>query len=221
LPLILCANPAFSQSVEPLERARRMGISEEVYRSSPVLQRWLRQIPNVGDDIQNDPSFRTRYRFGYTLTPSQNNNSGIAIGVEDLLFDRTRFGMSASYERTFGGDRNLESYGGDIHYYLLPLGGYVNVAPVIGYRHIETSNYSQSGLNIGARIELAFGRGGGGDVTISQTFMSPGHSEEVGLLGVSTGYAISPHLRLAIDATQQNSRVDRDTRLGFLVEWMP
>jgi hypothetical protein len=198
-----------------------MGISEEVYRSSPVLQRWLWQIPDVGDDIQNDPSFRTRYRFGYTLTPSQNNSSGIAIGVEDLLLDRTRFGMSASYESTFGGDRHLESYGGDIHYYLLPLGGYVNVAPTIGYRHIETSNYSQSGWNIGARVKLVFGRGGGGDVTIAQTFISPGNSEEVGLLGVSTGYAISPHLRLAIDATQQNSRVGRDTRLGFLVEWMP
>ncbi len=30
-------------------------------KDSPVLQRWQRQVPNVLEDIKNDPSFWTRW----------------------------------------------------------------------------------------------------------------------------------------------------------------
>ena len=48
---------------------------------SPVLQRWQRQVPNVLEDIKNDPSFQTRWRLGYNRF-SQGN--GANIGIEPI-----------------------------------------------------------------------------------------------------------------------------------------
>ena len=41
-------------------------LSPELINGSPVLQKWLKGIPDVLDDIKNDPSFRTRVKVGYS-----------------------------------------------------------------------------------------------------------------------------------------------------------
>lgn len=43
---------------------------------SPVLQRWLKRVPDVLADIKRDPSFRTRLRLGYAQFHHQNKPMG-------------------------------------------------------------------------------------------------------------------------------------------------
>ncbi len=54
---------------------------------SSVLQRWQRQVPNVLEDIKNDPSFRNRLRLGFNRFSTRN---GVNIGVEDVFIGQTR-----------------------------------------------------------------------------------------------------------------------------------
>lgn len=51
--------------------AQELDLSPELIEGSPVLQRWLEEVPNVLDDIRNDPSFRTRVRLGYSQFPQR------------------------------------------------------------------------------------------------------------------------------------------------------
>ncbi|MFM2311492.1 MAG: hypothetical protein RLZZ04_768, partial [Cyanobacteriota bacterium] len=44
---------------------------------------------------------------------------------------------------------------------------------------------------------LAFSRTGAGDVSLSQSYISPGGSEEVGITSLSVGYAVTSKLRLS------------------------
>jgi len=62
---------------------------------SPVLQRWQRQVPNVLEDIKNEPSFRTRLRLGYNRFSTGN---GINIGVEDIFIGQSRLTISGDYQ---------------------------------------------------------------------------------------------------------------------------
>ena len=71
---MLSASPGFAAEVD---------LDPKVIQNSPVLQRWQKQVPNVADQIKNDPSFRTRLRIGYA--------SELQVGVEDLRIDRTNF----------------------------------------------------------------------------------------------------------------------------------
>lgn len=54
LPLPVSSTPEITNAAKDLS-----------IENSPVLQRWQRQVPNVLEDIKNDPSFRTRWRLGY------------------------------------------------------------------------------------------------------------------------------------------------------------
>ncbi|MEC4986854.1 MAG: hypothetical protein SAK42_22355, partial [Oscillatoria sp. PMC 1076.18] len=107
------------------------------------------------------------------------------------------------------------------NYYLLPLGSYVNIAPVAGYRYIESENYSTDGVNLGAKLQLALSRTGAADIAFSQTFVSPGSRDEVGITSVSVGYAVTQNLRVSADIEKQNSREEKDSRVGIVLEWMP
>ena len=149
--------------------ARDLDLSPEVIQGSPVLQRWLRQVPNVSKEIRNDPSFRTRLRLGYSQFPSTRQAAGVNVGVEDVFVARTGLTVSGEYQTAFNGKR--EAYGADLHYYVLPLGGYINFAPVVGYRHLETTRYSRDGLNLGARLLLVLSRGGAADVALTQSWV--------------------------------------------------
>ena len=196
-----------------------LDLDPKIRQESPVLERWLEKIPDIAEDIRRDPSFRTRIRLGYAEFPSRDNSSGVILGVEDVFFGQTSLTLSGDYQTAFNGKRTAK--GANLQYYFLPLGDYVNLAPMVGYRYIQTGNYSTDGLNLGLKLKLALSRTGAADITVSQSFISPGGDNEVGLTTLSVGYAITSNLRLAADIQAQNSRARKDSSLGILLEWLP
>ncbi|GBD54030.1 hypothetical protein BGM30_31230 [Microcystis aeruginosa NIES-298] len=196
-----------------------LDLDPKIRQESPVLERWLEKIPDIAEDIRRDPSFRTRIRLGYAEFPSSDNSSGVILGVEDVFFGQTSLTLSGDYQTAFNGKRT--AIGGNLQYYLLPLGDYVNLAPMVGYRYIQTGNYSTDGLNLGLKLKLALSRTGAADITVSQSFISPCGDNEVGLTTLSVGYAITSNLRLAADIQAQNSRARKDSSVGILLEWLP
>jgi hypothetical protein len=186
--------------------------------SSPTLQRWLKQVPNVLDEIKRDPSFRTRLRLGYAYFPSTDKASGWSVGLEDLLIGRSQLTLSADYQAAFNGQR--KAWGTDLRYYVRPLGSQINLAPVIGYRHLETPRSTTDGLNVGLRLLLVPSRTGAADISLTQSWVAPRSDAEVGLTTLSVGYALTRHLRLSTDLQKQNSRQRKDSRVGISIEWM-
>jgi hypothetical protein len=186
--------------------------------TSPVFQRWNKEVPNVLDDIKRDPAFRTRARLGLSYFPSTFDSLGWHVGIEDVFVGRTNFTVSGDYQATFTGDR--QAGGGELRYYLLPLGSYFNITPVFGYRYLETPRYSRDGLNVGARFQAVLSRTGGADIAFTQTWVSPRQSEEVGISKFSFGYALTKNVRLSTDIERQNSNRKKDTRFGISFEWM-
>jgi len=211
--------PAPQPQATPKPAVEQLDLKPEIIENSPVLQRWLREVPNVLEEIRNDPSFRTRLRLGYSQFPSTGQAAGFNVGVEDVFIGRTGLTVSGDYQRSFNGNR--EAYGADLRYYVLPLGSYVNIAPQVGYRNLTTGNFSTDGVNVGARLMLALSRTGAADVSLTQSFVSPGSNEEVGITTLSVGYAVTRNLRLSTDIQKQNSREDKDSRVGIVLEWMP
>jgi hypothetical protein len=65
--LSLISSPVWSAPQPQNPNASDLDLSPEAIKNSPVLQRWLRQVPHILDDIANDPSFRTRWRLGYSF----------------------------------------------------------------------------------------------------------------------------------------------------------
>lgn len=216
LSLVLFAAPARSQTSP---EANELDISPEILENSPVLQRWRENIPDLLEEIRRNPSFRTRVRLGYSHFPSSDEKAGFNVGVEDVFIGRTGLTLSGDYHRSFRGDRS--SVGGELRYYALPLGGYFNVAPTVGYRHLETDDYSRGGLNVGVRAMFVPSRGGAADISLSQNFVSPLSGEEVGITTLSVGYAVTRNLRISTDLQKQNARESRDSRVGIVLEWMP
>jgi hypothetical protein len=196
-----------------------LDLKPEIIQESPVLQRWIEEIPDVADEIQNDPSFRTRIRLGYSFFPSSDDASGFNVGVEDIFIGKTGLTISGDYQTSFNGDR--ESVGGDLQYYVLPLGSYFNLAPVAGYRYVESDGYSTDGFNLGVKLILALSRTGAANVSVSQSFVSPGGAEEVGITTLSFGYALTKNWRISTDIQKQNSIRNKDSRVGIVLEWMP
>uniref|UniRef100_A0ACD5GS75 Uncharacterized protein n=1 Tax=Desertifilum tharense IPPAS B-1220 TaxID=1781255 RepID=A0ACD5GS75_9CYAN len=171
------------------------------------------------EEIRRNPSFRTRVRLGYSHFPASDDKAGFNVGVEDVFIGRTGLALGADYNGTFGGE--VASVGGELRYYALPLGGYLNVAPTVGYRYLQTDDYSRGGLNVGVRLMLVPSRGGAADIALSQNFVSPRSGEEVGITTLSFGYAVTPNFRISTDIQKQNARESRDSRVGVVLEWMP
>jgi len=220
VPIHLSQTEAIPQpKTTPNSTTQQLDLSPEIRENSPVLQRWLHQVPNVLEEIRNDPSFRTRWRVGYSQFPSTGQAAGFNVGVEDVFIGSTGLTVSGDYQKSFNGNR--EAYGTDLRYYVLPLGSYVNVAPQVGYRNLTTGKFSTDGVNVGARLLLALSRTGAADTSLSQSFVSPGSSDEVGMTTLSFGYAITHNLRLSTDIQKQNSREKKDSRVGIVLEWMP
>jgi hypothetical protein len=194
-------------------------IDPQIIQESPTLQRWQEKIPDIAEEIRHDPAFRTRIRLGYLNFPSSNHASGIGVGVEDVFFGRTGLTLSGDYETDFHGDRT--AVGANLQYYVLPLGDYLNLAPMVGYRYIQSDNYATDGVNLGVKLKLSLSRTGAADITVSQGFISPGGADEVGLTTFSVGYAITKNIRLAADIQAQNSRARKDSTVGIFIEWMP
>jgi hypothetical protein len=199
--------------------SQSLDIPQETIEDSPLLQRWLQEIPDISADIDSDPAFTTRVRLGYSLYPSNDDNSGIIVGVEDIFIDRTGLTFSADYQSDFDGDRT--SVGGAFSYYVLPLGDYLNIAPVLGYRYLQTGNFNTNGVDLGIKLKLSLSRTGAADISLTQRFLAPTTDDEVGITTLSVGYAVTPYLRLATDLEKENSRVKKDSRVSILLEWIP
>jgi hypothetical protein len=194
-------------------------LSPEIINGSPVLRKWLKEIPNVLNDIKTDPSFRTRVKVGYSQYPSANQSGGFHLAVDDIFFGRSGLSASANYNSASSGNRS--GYGVDAQYYLLPLGSYINITPLVGFRHLQTDKYSRDGLNLGVKLMIVPARGGGADLALSQSWVGFGSSTETGLTTLSVGYAITNQIRLSTDIQQQNARENYDSRVGVGIEWMP
>ncbi len=193
-------------------------LDPKLIESSPVLQRWLKQVPDVLADIKHDPSFRTRLRLSYSQFPSSKQAGGLSVGIEDVFVGRSGVTLSADYQTAFNGSR--EAWGGDLRYYVRPLGSVVNLAPVVGYRHLETTRYSTNGIHAGLRLLLIPSRTGAADLALTQSWVAPGSGDEVGLTTLSFGYALTRNLRLATDLQKQNSRFRSDSRVSIGLEWL-
>ena len=195
-----------------------LDIPPEVIKDSPTLQKWLQQTPNVLEDIRHDPSFATRLRWGFSFFPDSDDGFGINIAVEDIFIKRTGFTISTDYYTDFNSDRS--SIGTDLHYFLLPLGNHINLAPMIGYRYLENADYDQDGVNLGIRLMLALSRIGAADISLAQSFFAPGTDQEVGIFSLAIGYGVTSNLRLATELEFQNFPQEQDTRLGLNLEWL-
>lgn len=202
---------------EPLN-TQSVDLSPEIIEGSPVLQRWLQEVPNVLEEIHNDPSFRTRVRVGYAQVTSSDDGSGVNVGMEDLFIGDTGLTVSGDY---FAGSGGFSGGGAQLRYYVLPLGGYFNLAPVVGYRHIEGESYSTSGVELGGRAMLVLSRTGGADLSLGYSVVGIGGDQTVGLGTLAVGYAITPQFRLSTDIRRHDADGDNDTRFGIALEWMP
>jgi hypothetical protein len=221
--LVSVANPPANAQTKVRDRStpkiqNRLDIPDPVLKESPTLQRWLKEVPNLREDIRHDPSFRSRLRFGFTTFPNKDNAGGINLGVEDIFIKQTGLTVSADYQSAFNGDRS--AYGADLQYFVLPLGNYFNLAPLVGYRYVQSNDFNTDGLHLGLRLMLAFSRTGGGDISLSQSYISPGGNEEVGITSLSVGYAVTSKLRLSTDLEWQNSIEDQDSRAGINLEFL-
>ena len=211
-------SPVTAQETTDTKPNNRIDLPPEAIQESPVLREWLEEVPDVLEEIRDDPAFVTRFRLGFTTFPSTDDASGLNVGIEDIFIKRTGFTLSADYQTAFDGNRNAA--GADLHYFVLPLGSYVNFAPTIGYRYVQSNDFNTDGVHVGLRMMLSFSRTGGGDISVSQSFISPGGSEEVGITSLSVGYALMSHLRLSGDIERQNSIEDGDSRVGVNLEWL-
>lgn len=180
-----------------------------------MLDKWEKETPNVLEAIKRDPSFRTRVRLGLSYFPSTNDALGWNVGVEDFFIGKTSLTLSGNYIASFNGDR--KAGGADLRYYLLPLGGYFNIAPVLGYRYLESPRYIIDGLNVGFRVQAVPSRTGAADLAFMLTWVDPGQYDEVGVLTLSFGYALTKNVRLSTDIERQNSRYKKI--LGLACRW--
>jgi len=195
-----------------------LDLDPTLIENSPTLQRWLDQTPDLLEQNRHDPAFSPTVRLGYSDFPTTNRSSGLGIGVEDWFMGGLPLSISADYHTDFQGQ---QAGGGNLQYYLLPLGWYVNVTPLVGYRSIQQNDYHSDGINVGGKVVLALSRTGAADIRFSQMFTAPGSANEVGTSTLSVGYALRSHWRLATDLQQQNSLGGKDSRVGLYLEWQP
>jgi hypothetical protein len=113
------AEPLQEAPGDELSPATDLDLDPAVIRDSPVLQRWLQEVPDIADEIRNQPSFRTRFRVGYAQFPSTHQASGIHLGIEDIfIVPGSGLTASGSFNRSWNNDR--ESFGAEARYYLFP-----------------------------------------------------------------------------------------------------
>ena len=199
--------------VKILRQANDLEIDQQLIESSPVLRRWLSSPPDLLDDIYNLPSFDTRLRVGIT---SQNNSLGFEAGVEDLFIGNSPLTLNGSYQTEFSGRES--EINAHLRYYLLPLGSYYNVAPIIGYRQFNQRDQSQiSGLDVGLQGILVLSPHSS-DLRLSHTFTNPNGNLEMSKTTLSTSYAITKKLHLGTKIEWRRSPLIYDSRVGFSLE---
>jgi hypothetical protein len=207
-------NSARADTKIPIE----LNIPPAIIKDSPVLQKWLKEVPNILEDINHDPSFRTHFDLSFTVFPSNEDITGIKVAIEDVFLASTGFTISADYQISF--EKGRVSTGTDLHYFLFPLGSLVNLAPLVGYRYIQSDDFERDGINLGLRLMLALSRTGAADISLSQSFINLGSDQEVGLFSVAVGYSISSRLRLSTDWEIQNSQHNEDNSFSIGLQYL-
>jgi hypothetical protein len=208
--------PGVAQSLSP----DQLDLSPDVFEQSPVLQRWSQEIPDVRRNIRHEPSFRTRWRLGYVQFPTNNQQGGLEVGVEDLFVtDRLPLTISAGGYTSFSGDRS--QIAARANYYLFPLGSRFNLAPTLGYQSFSGEDYQREGLEVGVKAQLNLSRSGASHISFSQQFVNVGTAEEMGVTTLGAGYAFSRQWRAATEIQRNNSTAAKERKVGFFLEWMP
>lgn len=219
---LISFSPVFGETARDISTGEAFDIDPDLIENSPIIQEWMREIPDVGEKIRNQPSFPTLFRWGYSQFPSNHHSGGFFLGVEDVFIGNTPLTFSADYTTDLSDNPQGErvSIGGTLQYYLLPLGSYINVAPVVGYKYIATNGYHSDGVNVGVKVKFALSPQGAADISFIQSFIAPTGDNEVGLIEIRAGYAINKHLRLSSGISWQNSVKQEDSQLNIGLEWI-
>lgn len=217
--------PSSSDLIDPASRsdlelptdtplAIELGLDEEVVESSPVLQRWLVDPPDLLDEIRNTPAVPTRLQAGVDV-------SGWSLGISDLYL-LERLSLSSTYQQSL--DRPQDAtFGSNLRYFVAPVGSRLNLAPQVGYGRLDQFERFLSGPQYGAYVVLALDPGAA-DLTLSYNWLDPNRSTQEGgaTVGeITSSYALSPSTRLAARYTWRHSTITKDQDLSLILEWVP
>lgn len=212
LILLLASAPVLAQ--EPSQRAKDLQLDQEVVRKSPVLSRWLVQTPNLLEEIDRTPAFPTSLRVTVAMVPSRQADVEWTTALQDIFLADTALTISTEYGQSFSTENR--QWGGNLRYYLLPLGSHLNVAPVVGYRSVVVDGLTFQGTEVGTRLVIAAPQAA--DISLLQTFVLSDQGSTVGRTQLSFGYALSTNIRLSAQLLWQNSLVRRDIAYGLSLE---
>ncbi|MCY7323855.1 MAG: hypothetical protein LH660_19145 [Phormidesmis sp. CAN_BIN36] len=205
------------QSLAPQPTASPLDLDPKTINDNPILHRWIDNVPNIAADIENDPNFRTRMGVQYLSVRSSHHAPSFNVSIKDLRLGHTHATINADFHIA---SNNYQTWGTDLHYYVYPPGSYINITPVAGYRNLKTNFHSTSGTNLGFRLLLVLTRGGGADISFTQTWIAPGSDEEAGLSTLSFGYALNKQVRLSTNLQRQNTKRGVNSHIGVGIEWM-
>jgi hypothetical protein len=158
--------------------------------------------------IENSP-----VRLGIT---SRDQSLGFDVGLQDLFLGSSPTTFSANFQREFG-DRQT-NLNADFRYYLLPMGGYFNITPLLGYRYMNFFGESVSGVDVGIEGILVLSPRSS-DLRLSHSFTSPLGDKETSITTLSTSYGLSNRLSLSSNIQWRRSPIGSDSRVGFYLEW--
>ncbi|MEL6223933.1 MAG: hypothetical protein AAFQ57_06150 [Cyanobacteria bacterium J06626_14] len=214
-PASFFPHPVQSMPIAQRLDADQLELDPSIIEESPVLQRWLNDSPDLLEDIRRDPAFRTRIRAAYAEIDDE---SGFLVSIDDIFLGQTGLTLNGDFG-TFEGDR--QSWGVTLRYYTLPLGNGVNLAPLVGYRELETPDDEVDGVELGIRLLLVPSRTGAADISVSQSWINPGSDrQETSLTTITTGYALTQDIRISSDIQIQLTPSEPDTRFSLGLEFM-
>jgi hypothetical protein len=217
LGLTLWGLPGYADPDKIPAAADALNIEQDLVQRSPVLKRWLDSPPSVLSEIDNNPAFPTKFKIGVASVPSRDNDYELALGVEDIFLWKSRFTASVEYRQSLNQNiHNTNLWGGNVRYYLLPLGAYVNLAPQVGYTSLRLEGAEFQGPELGGKLVFALSQTA--DVSVTETIILPSQGQTVGRTQLSFGYALSPSVRVSADLGFINAPTRQDTSFGINFE---
>jgi hypothetical protein len=204
---VLRASPVWA---EPSTTALDLELDANLIQSSPVLQRWLEDPPDLLSEMQNTPVLPTRIQAAV-------ETSAWSIGLQDLRIGQ-RLTLSGDYRQSFDDPEDYQ-LSSSLRYYLSPLGNRFNLAPQIGYAQVEQADRSLSGLQLGAFVVIALAPKSA-DITLSYNWIDSTNQSGT-LAQITTAYALNASTRLAARYRWQNSTLSQDRNFAFVLEWTP
>lgn len=204
---------SFDASLLALDPSPDLALDAALLEASPTLRRWLQTPPDLLEEIRNRPLIQPRIQA--SLGPDT-----WSLGLEDLrLFDRLT--VSGDYQQVLNTPSGTEQqFGSSLRYYLAPLGSQVNVAPVVGYRHLEVAERSWGTVQWGAHAVL-IPAPGAADLTLSYSWLHPPDESISTLVQLTTAYTLRPSFRVGARYRYESSRLDQETSFGLVMEWIP